>query len=105
MTGIHVNITDLGAAAELGAVRYNLNGRSFIALQAGLPVDEQAALVADLCREGEMPVFVTVPSQRQSEEGGRTLDRRSAVAARLRVAVAAASVAASAACASPLAGG
>lgn len=106
MTAIQVNVTDLGAAAEIGGLRYNLHdGRAVIVIQAGLPVDEQAALIADLCHAGEMPVFITVPNQRQSEADGRTPGRRSAVAARLRVAAVAASVVASAACATPHAKG
>lgn len=105
MPAIHVNVTNLGAASHIGGVRYNLPDRSVIVLHAGLPVDEQAALIAELSRPDETPVYVNVPEQRQGEADGPVRDRRSVVAARLRAAAVAASVIAAAGCSTPLARG
>lgn len=101
MTGIHVNVVDLGEAAAAGAVRYNLPGRSVIAVHSGLPLDEQAALVTELTGDDEIPVYVNVPEPRQSEEDDQALGRRSTAAAHLHVPAAAASAVAAVAFRAP----
>lgn len=104
MTGIHVNVTDLGAAAEAGAVRYNLTSGSVMIVHNGLPLDEQAALVTELTRPGEVPVYINLPTPRPAPDD-QILGRRSAAAAHLRVAAGVASAIVASGCAGPLAGG
>lgn len=107
MTGVHVNVANLGVfGEEAGGFRYaTVSGVEAIVVHEGLSVDEQATLIVGLCRAGEVPVYVNVPVQRQGEEDDLVLGRRSVVAARLRAGVAAASVIAASGCAGPLAGG
>ena len=94
MTVIVVNVIDLGAAADLGAVRYNLPTGPVLLVHETLTVDEQAELLAEFTRPGETAVFVNdpvIPAQRRPVTLG----------AGLRVAVAAASASAIAACGVP----
>jgi len=103
MISVQVHVIDMGAAADTGAARYNLpDDRSVIVVHAGLPVDEQSALITELTRPGELPVIVNDPQDAATDRRRR---RQSGAATRLRVASAAASVAAVAAYSTQLAGG
>lgn len=110
MSPIHVNIIDLGAAAEAEAVRYNLpSGQSVIAVHNGLPVERQEELLAELTRPGEIAVTINrhladlIPAQRAGSD--QTRGRLSGAAGRPHAAVAAASATVLAAMLGPLAGG
>lgn len=94
MARITVNVVDMGAAAEAGAVRWNIGDTAHILIHSGLPVDEQSALLAELTRPGELPVILNdlIPAQRVPE--GAATPRQSSLATGLRVAAAATSVAA-----------
>lgn len=82
----------MGAAAEAGAVRYNIGDTAHILIHSGLPVDEQSALLAELTRPGELLVILNdlIPAQRAPE--GAATPRQSAIAVGLRIAAAATSV-------------
>lgn len=66
MSGVTVDVHRLVDGAALGAVRIDCDGRAVILLHDGLPVEEQAARLAELTRPGEVLVFTNLIPQPRS---------------------------------------
>lgn len=93
MPAVDVNIVDMGEAAALGGVRYDLPGGSVIVVHAGLSLDDQSLMLARFIRSGEVAVLLSTQPVEDRQ--------RSTAAGRLRAAAVVASLTAIAACAAP----